>query len=59
MDVIRASIDKVKIPNNLNDFLKSDTENKVILVGAAGFIFSKYCFEIDFSEHLFIYQEWD
>lgn len=38
MDSVRVVLEKVKLPNSVDDFMKSNTESKVAIVGVA----SKY-----------------
>ena len=33
---LNTQISKIKIPQSFTDFLKSDTQNQIVVVGAAG-----------------------
>ncbi len=35
MDSLRGVLDKVKFPNSVDDFVKSDTQSKVVVIGVA------------------------
>ncbi len=42
MDAVHKAIAKIEFPKNLDGFLKSDLENKLIVGGIAGILFSNF-----------------